>query len=120
MKQLRNGKHLIWVAVVVLVLLELFLTDFKDTEVLMSLTSLEDLNIAPTKVDDITFLKQMPWLKRLWLSHSGITHEQCVELQKHLPNTRVDRTAEHPTANDWRKAKNYYDMRDYLGMHYLA
>ena len=42
-----------------LVFLELFLTDFKDTEVLTTLTSLEDLNIAFTEVDDITFLKQM-------------------------------------------------------------
>ncbi len=102
-----------------LVFLELFLTDFKDTEVLTTLTALEDLNIAFTEVDDITFLKQMPWLKRLWIAYTGIPYKQCIELQNALPNTKIDYTASHPTGNAWRNTKNYFEMRDYLGMYYL-
>jgi len=102
-----------------LIFLELFLTDFKDTEVLLSLTALEDLNIAYTDVSEIEHFKQMPWLKRLWVSYSKLDYKQCRELQKYIPNTKIDCDAEHPTANNWRKSKNYYDMRDYLGMYYL-
>ena len=102
-----------------LVFLELFLTDFKDTEVLLSLTALEDLNIAFTDVDDITFLKQMTWLQRLWVSYSQLSYKQCRELQDALPDTKVDYTASHSTGNHWRDSKNYYEMRDYLGMYYL-
>lgn len=102
-----------------LVFLELFLTDFKDTEVLLSLTSLEDLNIAYTDVSDIEHFKQMPWLKRLWATYSKLNYKQCRELQKYIPDTEIDCDAEHATANNWRKSKNYYDMRDYLGMYYL-
>ncbi len=102
-----------------LIYLELFLTDFKDTEVLLSLTALEDLNIAYTDVSEIEHLKQMTWLKRLWATHSKLSFDQCRELQKYIPNTKIDCTAEHATANQWRRSKNYYDMRDYLGMYYL-
>lgn len=102
-----------------LVFLELFLTDFQDTEVLTTLTALEDLNIAFTEVDDITFLKQMPWLKRLWIAYTDIPYKQCIELQQALPNTKVDYSASHPTGNNWRDTKNYFEMRDYLGMYYL-
>lgn len=102
-----------------LVFLELFLTDFSDTEVLLSLTSLEDLNIAYTDVSDTEFLKQMPWLKRLWTCYSKLDYKEVIELQSYLPDTQIDWTASHSTGNNWRKSKNYYDMRDFLGMYYL-
>lgn len=102
-----------------LVYLELFSTDFADTELLRNLTKLEDLNISSTHVSDIEFLKQMPSLQRLWAIFTRLTDDQLLELKQHLPNTQIECYGGHPTANDWRKGKNYYDMRDFLGMDYL-
>ncbi len=102
-----------------LVFLELFLTKFNQTEVLLTLPKLEDLNIAYTQVDDTQYLQQMTWLKRLWMSYSKVSYKECEALSKLLPDTQVDYTAAHSTANGWRTGYLYFEMRDYLGMYYL-
>lgn len=102
-----------------LVFLELFLTDFHQPEVLTGLSKLEDLNIAYTSVDDPTALMEMTWLKRLWVSYSKMSFDEKVALEKALPDTHVDYTAAHSTANGWRTGYLYFEMRDYLGMYYL-
>ena len=102
-----------------LVFLELFLTKFNQPEVLLTLPKLEDLNIAFTMVDDPHYLMQMTWLKRLWTSYAKMTFSEYAQLEAALPDTQVDYTAEHSTANGWRTGYLYYEMRDYLGMYYL-
>lgn len=102
-----------------LVFLELFLTKFNQTEILLTLPKLEDLNIAFTQVDDTQYLQQMTWLKRLWMSYSKVSYKECEALSKQLPDTQVDYTAAHSTANGWRTGYLYFEMRDYLGMYYL-
>lgn len=102
-----------------LVFLELFLTDFNQTEVLLNLTKLEDMNIGFTPVSDPEYLKQMTWLDRLWIPATKLSYSECVEIKEALADTQVDYSAEHSTANGWRKGQNYYDMRDLLGMYYL-
>lgn len=102
-----------------LVFLELFLTDFNQPEILLTMPKLEDVNIAFTLVDDPTYLKQLTWIKRLWMSYAKMTYNEYVSVREALPNAQVDFTAEHSTANGWRTGYLYYEMRDYLGMYYL-
>ena len=102
-----------------LVFLELFLTDFNQPEILLTLPKLEDLNISYTLVDDPYYLQQMTWLKRLWMTHASMTYNEYMSFYKALPNTQIDFTAEHSTANGWRTGYLYYEMRDFLGMYYL-
>ena len=102
-----------------LIYLEIFVTSFTETEILLGLTKLEDLNLGTTPVNDITSLKQMTWLKRLWIPATKLNHLQVAELKESLPNTRIMVYADHSTDKGWRKAKNYYDMRDLLGMFYM-
>lgn len=101
-----------------LIFLEIFMTDFNQPEILLNLKKLEDVNLGYTLVSDPEFLMQMTWLKRLWVPSTKMTWDECLALKAALPNTQVDYSADHSTGNGWRKSKNYYDMRDWLGVEY--
>lgn len=102
-----------------LIYLEIFVTDFTQHEILLNLTKLEDLNLGTTPTKDIDVLRQMTWLKRLWIPGTKLNYLQVAELKEALPDTRIVVYADHSTDKGWRQAKNYYDMRDLLGMFYM-
>ncbi len=103
-----------------LIYLEIFVTDFEDAQILTGLTKLDDLNISCTKIDDIGPLKEMTWLKRLWMiGCKGVDDEEKQELQDALPDTQVVFYGKNSTGAYWRESKHYYEMRDLLGMHYM-
>ena len=102
-----------------LIYLEVFWSDFKESDVLRKLTKLEDLNCAWAKLDDPSVLYEMTWLKRLWATSAGLPSSELNKLKEALPNTVVFVHGKHPTDGGWRQSQNYYDMRDLLGMHYM-
>lgn len=99
-----------------LIYLELFESKVSDYTPLLGCTALEDLNISVTFGDPEPIL-QMTWLKRLhWAYHDYMEEE----LQQALPNTKLMLpNTGYGTEMRWRDAKNYYDMRDILGMWYM-
>ena len=102
-----------------LIYLEIFNTTFYHQEILLELPKLEDLNMGSTKVYGTEVLKQMTWLKRLWIPGTGLTFAEYDELVAALPNTQVVMHIPHSTAGGWRDHQNYRDMRDILGMFYM-
>jgi len=102
-----------------LIYLEIFNVTFPQQEILLELPKLQDLNMGSTKVYGTDILKQMTWLKRLWLAGTGLTFAQYDELVAALPDTQVVMHIPHSTAGGWRDHQNYRDMRDLLGMFYM-
>ena len=102
-----------------LIYLEIFNTTFNHQEILLELPKLQDLNMGSTKVYGTEVLKQMTWLKRLWLAGTGLTFAEYDELVEALPDTQVVMHIPHSTAGGWRDHQNYRDMRDLLGMFYM-
>ena len=102
-----------------LIYLEIFNTTFPQQEILLELPKLQDLNMGSTKVYGTGVLKQMTWLKRLWLAGTGLTFAEYDELVAALPDTQVVMHIPHSTAGGWRDHQNYRDMRDLLGMFYM-
>lgn len=102
-----------------LIYLEIFNTTFTHQEILLELPKLEDLNMGSTKVYGTDTLKQMTWLKRLWLAGTGLSFAEYDELVAALPDTQVVMHIPHSTAGGWRDHQNYRDMRDLLGMFYM-
>lgn len=100
-----------------LVYLEAFVAPVWDYSPLLTCTALEDLNICYT-YGQVDIICQMTWLKRLWWGGGHMYHAQNL-LQQSLPNTQIDIRILWSTGNGWRKAQNYYDMRDLMGMHYM-
>lgn len=99
-----------------LVFLEIFQTPVKDYSPLVNCKSLEDLNLsysygAPEPV------KQMTWLDRLWWNGIRIPEE---DMKRALPDTQVECNTGSSTGGDWRKGKNYFDMRDTIEMYYMV
>ena len=89
--------------------LELFTCGITDISPLTNLHRLMDLNLANNNVKDWRPLKEMTWLKRLWIS--GMTAKKMTaaekqELQDALPDTEIMFTGE-PTENGWRKTPVY-------------
>lgn len=104
-----------------LVFLEVFLTYVTDYSPLLSVTSLEDLNICHTH-GDMEPLTQMTWLKRLWWGGNPddqLSDEEHEYLQSCLPNTTLVTDLVYSTGRGWRQGGHYYDMRDYFGMWYM-
>ncbi len=99
-----------------LIFLELFLTWVRDYSPLLGCTALEDLNLGYT-YGDSRVIAQMTWLDRLWWSGGGGSR---AILAPALPDTQIYLTAGSSTGEGWRKGKNYYDMRDMLGMGYMT
>ena len=102
-----------------LIYLEIFNTTFAHQEILLEMTNLQDLNMGSTKVYGTEVLKQMTWLKRLWLAGTGLSFAEYDELVAALPDTQVVMHIPHSTAGGWRDHQNYRDMRDLLGMFYM-
>ena len=111
-----------------LVYLELDHCVVRDYTPLQGCTALEDLNINdhdwPASIEP---LLSMTWLKTLWVPTRS--YEEKEALVAALPDTRVVTvnygttfTSEYercPDGQGWRNLKNYYDMRDLLGMYYM-
>ena len=102
-----------------LIYLEIFNVQFTQHELLLGLNKLEDLNLGSTPTNDIAVLKQMTWLKRLWVPGTRLNGFQYDELVQSLPDTQVVIYARHSTDKGWRDNQNYRDMRDLLGMWYM-
>lgn len=90
--------------------LELFSCGITDISPLTKLTNLMDLNLANNAVKDWRPLKEMKWLKRLWISgmcrgrmeKMELTAAERQELEEALPNTRIEYLGQ-PTDNGWRE-----------------
>lgn len=102
-----------------LVFLEIFLSQVNDYTPLLGCTALEDLNLCYTK-GDLGVLSQMTWLKRLWIGRAHMdVWEHKAELAEKLPNCEINTDVIFSTGQGWRQNKNYFDMRDVLGMFYM-
>ena len=104
-----------------LVFLEIFLTYVTDYSPLLTVTSLEDLNICHTH-GEMEPLTKMTWLKRLWWGGNPddqLSDEEHAYLQSCLPNTQLVSDLVYSTGRGWRQGGHYYDMRDYFGMWYM-
>lgn len=100
----------------------------RDYTPLQGCTALEDLNINdndwPVSIDP---LLTMTWLKNLWVPTRSYAEKEA--LVAALPNTLVvtsnpkttfiDGSTRCTEGEGWRNLKNYYDMRDQLGMYYM-
>ena len=102
-----------------MIYLEIFNVQFTQHELLLNMTKLEDLNLGSTPTRDIEALKQMTWLKRLWVPNTRLNGVQYEELIAALPDTQVVTYGRHSTDRGWRDNQNYRDMRDLLGMWYM-
>lgn len=100
-----------------LIYLEFFWTWINDFTPLVGCTALQDINVARTNGDPMTFA-QMPWLKNLWIDGFDIKASERPELEAALPNTNIKYCDGEMTANGWRDLPNYFAMRDFLGMPY--
>lgn len=100
-----------------LIYLEFFWTWINDFTPLLECTALEDLNLARTNGDPMV-LKEMTWLKNLWIDGKDLTEAEKVELEAALPNTNIKYCYGLMAGNGWRDLQNYFDMRDLLGMPY--
>lgn len=101
--------------------LELFMLPFNQAEVLTGLTKLEDLNLGTSKIDNIEPLKQMTWLKHLWMPATKYVNGiEKRELVNALPDTVINYKGAGSTGEGWRQIPNYYAMRDLLNMSYMA
>ena len=105
-----------------LVYLEMFITAIDDVEILTGLTKLEDLNLSYCYPHDYSPLAEMTWLKKLWLIGPSwrISWDQKRLLWNSLDNTQVQFEGKGSVYGDWRRSRNYYDMRDLLGMPYYS
>lgn len=102
-----------------LIYLELFMTYVKDYSPLLECPALEDLNICGTYGSPEPIAK-LTWLKNLWWGGKYILSDaEDQVLRDSLPNTYLELETISSTAAGWRKLKNYYDMRDVLGMWYM-
>ena len=105
-----------------LIYLELFLSKVKDFTPLTTCKALEDLNLCYTR-GSFEPIGEMTWLKRLWFSYSispPLTEAQKQALREALPNTQLQLEPCSATGGGWRQGQNYYDMRDLMGMFYIA
>ena len=93
--------------------LEIFSCGITDISPLRNLHSLMDLNLCNNKVKDWRILKEMTWLKRLWLYNSKkrnatapIPDEVIAALEENLPNTQINYKS-MPTAGGWREHPHF-------------
>ena len=100
-----------------LVFLELDNSCIRDISPLVGCTALEDLNLGNTWCD-ITPLKEMPWLKNVYMILRG----NAGVVGMALPDTRVVTSNDPDVATvgyGWRRLPNYYAMRDCLHVPYM-
>ncbi len=100
-----------------LVFLELDWSCIRDISPLVDCTALEDLNLGSTYCD-ITPLKEMTWLKNVYM----IRRHSAGVVGTALPDTRVVTSSDPDAATvgyGWRRLPNYYAMRDCLNAPYM-
>jgi Leucine-rich repeat (LRR) protein len=102
-----------------LIYLELFLTRVTDLSPLVSCTALEDINLCYTYADPAPLL-QMPWLQTIWWSGHWAARYNAENFRAMNPDIRLEFNSPSSTGNGWRELKNYYDMRDLVGMGYMT
>lgn len=102
-----------------LVFLEIFLSPIHDYTPLLGCTALEDLNLCYT-YGDVEPLTRMTWLKRLWIGRiSPQAFDYKEVFAEKMPDCEVNMDVIYSTGQGWRDNKNYFDMRDVLGMFYM-
>lgn len=109
--ELENCKELIY--------LELTFGIVRSYEPLLGCTALEDLNLEMLYyTPDPSPIFKMTWLKNVfWKGCNSKTRRMAEEA---LPDTNLVFTAKSSSSGEgWRNLKNYYDMRDILGMPYM-
>jgi len=102
-----------------LIYLELFLTRVTDLTPLLGCTALEDLNLCYTYGNPRPLL-EMPWLKNIWWSGGWGLSAYGYQLRQNNPDIRLEYSTASSTGGGWRELKNYYDMRDLMGMWYMT
>ena len=90
--------------------IELFKNEIRDITPVRGLTRLMDLNLCFNKIDDLSVLKEMPWLKRLWIYSCRYINQEppreaVRDLQAALPGTYIDYT-HYSTGGRWRYLDN--------------
>ena len=108
--------------------LEVHQTSFQDLSPLLECKALRHLNIVYKKVRseearriDVDILKQMTWLKRLWVGGNMYLPPQLEELRQALPDTEIHVvTGTLTLEGGWRKDRAYFEMRDAMHMYYMT
>lgn len=105
---IRNCKELIFI--------ELDNSAIRDIAPLADCPKLEDLNIgnAWPEVDGIL---GMTWLKNVYMIFGS--RADAWKISQALPDTRVVTSGNATVGGNWRRMKNYYDMRDMLHAPYM-
>ncbi len=102
-----------------LIYLEIFLTQVTDLSPLVTCTALQDINLCYTYGDPAPLL-QMPWLQTVWWSGHWAASYNAHLFRQMNPDIRLEFNSPSSTGNGWRELKNYYDMRDLVGMGYMT
>ena len=97
--------------------LEMYNTQCTDLTPLAGLKNLKHLNLGWNyNLTDITPLYGLTGLERLWIgSVHSIPQEQLDEIQRRLPNTRINITTPNPTEEGWRDDPRYDLLSEQLG-----
>ena len=98
--------------------LEVFynLLDDDDLDIFLNMKNLKYLNVGGNDIHDIDVLRQLTWLKRLWVNLTPLTEEQSQELIASLPNTEVHAFQMDPGGNGWPNGNpGYQEMRKLFG-----
>lgn len=99
--------------------LEIFNTNCTDLTPLAGLTNLKHLNICWIRgLSDISPLYGMTQLERLWIGspeNNSIPREQLEEIQRRLPDTRINITTDNPTLEGWREDPRYDLLVEQMG-----
>ena len=118
--ELAACKELVWI--------EAHKTSLREIDFLLELPALRHLNLAYIKIPneeyrqkDLDILKQLTWLERLWLGGNMFRPAQLEALQEALPNTYIKVVyGEDTLEGGWRKAEEYFKMRDAMHMYYMT
>ena len=92
--------------------IELFLNDITDLRPLTALTKLEDLNIFYNPIyGGYTPLKSMKQLKRLWIGGCRLDALMLRDLQRALPNTKINVEGKSSTGHGWREHPHFFTLK---------
>lgn len=99
--------------------LEIFNTQISDLSPLANCTELLDLNLSYCpRVKDLSPLDSLPALERFWgVEMRGLTREEKARFTEVRPQTTVNFTAEHATADGWRDHPRYAHYVECLKNH---
>lgn len=92
--------------------LELFLNDITDLTPLTALTKLEDFNIFYNPIyGNYTPLKQMKSLKRLWIGGCRLDEGMVRDLQRALPDCKINVEGKSSTGHGWREHPHFFTLK---------